>query len=92
MIRSGAKLRHNFAPTTVNAAPMPRFMLRIRDDNDTVMDPETVDLPDLEEARAAALDVIQDLWVRRPSRVTKDMMFQVVDETGQVVLTVPFAH
>jgi hypothetical protein len=30
--------------------------------------------------------------VRRPSRVTKDMMFQVVDETGQVVLTVPFAH
>ena len=62
---------------------MPRFMLLIRDDKDTIMDLETVDLPDIEEARAAALDVIQDLWVRRPSRVTKDMMFQVRTKQGR---------
>jgi hypothetical protein len=71
---------------------MPWFYFHIRngdafEDND----PDGLDLPDLEAARAEALQVARDFW-EDWSHADIGMAIEVADEAGRTVLTVPFAE
>ena len=69
---------------------MPRYCLHIRNGHDVDLDTEGDDFPDLQSAQAAAERVIRELWLDWPdARI--DMAIDLVDETSQTVLRVPFA-
>ena len=72
---------------------MPRFYFNLRDDL-SADDPEGLELPGLDAARAHAETFARDLaaeGIRRDGKLTLDHRIEVTDETGQDVLTVRFA-
>lgn len=71
---------------------MPRFFFHLRDGDDLTMDSEGTDLPDVEAARAAAIPAARDMLaegIRRDGRLGRQN-FEISDETGTVLATVPF--
>jgi hypothetical protein len=70
--------------------PMPRYYLHIHNGHDLERDPEGADYPTLVAARAAAEQVIREIWVDWPE-ARYDMAVEIVGEAGQTVLQVPFA-
>ncbi|WP_262299683.1 DUF6894 family protein [Microvirga sesbaniae] len=69
---------------------MPRYYLHLHTGQDLELDPEGDDFPDLGAAQAEAKRVIGELWLDWPeARI--GMAIEIVDETGQTVLRVPFA-
>ena len=71
---------------------MPRFYFHIRNgDAFEDQDPDGEDLPDIQAARAEAVQVARDFW-EDWSHADIAMAVEVVDETGRPVLTVPFAE
>jgi hypothetical protein len=74
---------------------MPRYFFNLRYGRDKLaVDPEGDELPDTDAARAHALEVARDLIARTTSYSVRDWFtctFEIVDETGQPVLTVPFS-
>ena len=72
---------------------MPRYFFHIRDGNDLTKDSEGLDLPDLDAARAQALERACRIWSERPPEPGRNnQTFEVTDEAGAVVLTVDFAE
>jgi len=70
---------------------MPQYFFHIRNGDafeDT--DPDGEDLPDLDAARAEALQIARDFW-EDWAHAEIGMAVEVVDEAGRTVLTVPFA-
>lgn len=71
---------------------MPRFYLHIRDGHELIKDGDGVDLPDVnsaqEEALASAREIFADLI--RAGKLLDGRQFEIVNEVGQVVATIPF--
>jgi hypothetical protein len=72
---------------------MPRYYFHVRDENGFRQDAEGLDLPDIEAARRKALDMACELWSERPpDGAHNDQTFEIADEAGETVLTVPFSE
>lgn len=73
---------------------MPRYFFHLRYGPDKLaQDPEGEILPDPEAARAQALAVARDLIAHTRSDSVPDWFacaFEIVDEAGEPVLTLPF--
>ncbi|MBA1159045.1 DUF6894 family protein [Microvirga mediterraneensis] len=69
---------------------MPRYYLHIHNGHDLELDPEGEDFPDLGAAQLEAKRVIGEVWLDW-SEARIGMAIEIVDETGQTVLRVPFA-
>jgi hypothetical protein len=71
---------------------MPRFYFNVRDGDSIIIDPEGIEVPGLraaeDEARQAARDILADRVKHGGQIDSKD--FEVIDETGRQVLTLPF--
>jgi hypothetical protein len=72
---------------------MPRYYFHVRQGNDLRKDGEGVDLPDLQAARATALNLACQRWSDAPPDTDhNDQTFEISDEAGRTVLTVPFSE
>ncbi|MBX9934941.1 MAG: hypothetical protein K2Y56_26115 [Methylobacterium sp.] len=75
---------------------MPRFFLNIRDRKiGMIVDPEGEEAEDVGAVRRIAEETIQDI-ISRPQvygsrRIWRYRVMEVVDESGHLVLTLPFA-
>jgi enamine deaminase RidA (YjgF/YER057c/UK114 family) len=72
---------------------MPRYFRHIRHDGQIIQDPEGIDLPDLEAARAEAIQEIRDILAEAVKSGTDDMIddaLVLTDETGRVLTIIPF--
>ncbi|KAA0121631.1 hypothetical protein CIW48_22820 [Methylobacterium sp. P1-11] len=74
---------------------MPLYFLNLRYGRDKVaVDPEGDELPDLDAARAHALEAARDLIARTRSYSVRDWFtctFEIVNEGGRLLLAVPFS-
>ncbi|MHC2109053.1 DUF6894 family protein [Methylobacterium sp. CM6246] len=74
---------------------MPRYFLNLRYGRDKLaIDPEGDELPNLDAARERALEAARDLIARTRTSIVRDWFtcaFEIVDEAGHPVLTVPFS-
>jgi hypothetical protein len=70
---------------------MPRYYLHIRDEGRLVEDPDGSDLPDLEAARAEALEGARNILAAKvkAGKLIDDQRFEITDETGAVLAVVP---
>jgi Domain of unknown function (DUF6894) len=72
--------------------PMPCYYFHIRDDGVLLEDPDGIELPNLdaarEECRKLILSVLQEEGMTQEFSAKRE--FQVVDESGETVLVVPF--
>jgi len=71
---------------------MPRYFFHVRDDGRLFEDLEGIELPDIPDVEAwllkAASEVLsEDEW---QGERTEGRSFEIVDDTGQIVLIVPF--
>jgi hypothetical protein len=74
---------------------MPRYYLHLRDSDGLGEDPEGIELPDVDAAYAEALRVAREmrlLWADMPLEARKELAFEIADETGNTLLTVPFSE
>jgi hypothetical protein len=74
---------------------MPRYYLHIRDSGGLGKDPDGIEVPDIDAAHAEALRVARDmqvLWSDMPPEARNELAFEIADETGRTVLTVPFSE
>lgn len=71
---------------------MPRFFFNLYDDLE-VLDPDGVELPDLEAARACGLKNARAIAADQVLRGKLDLRhrIEIADEFGQVLRTIPFA-
>jgi len=71
---------------------MPCYYFHIRDDSVLLEDPDGIELPNLdaarEECRKLILSVLQEEGMTEGFSAKRE--FQVVDESGETVLVVPF--
>jgi hypothetical protein len=72
---------------------MPTYFFNVRQNGSLIEDEEGIDLPDLDtaktEAMGGAMDIVADR-TRSGSPMGLDDTFEVTDEDGEVLLTVPF--
>jgi hypothetical protein len=71
---------------------MPRYFFNLRKSDDRVDDRDGAEYADLEQARVDAILSAREIvaewaWAGKPVDGSE---FQITDETGRVVLTVPF--
>jgi hypothetical protein len=73
---------------------MARYYRHIRQGDRLVEDPEGVELPDLDAARAEALQGIRDVLaeaIKRGDDTALDEVIVIADEAGREMMTIPFA-
>ena len=72
---------------------MPRYYFHVRQGHELKKDREGMDLPDLQAARAKALKLACQRWRDAPPDAAhNDQTFEISDEAGGTVLTVPFSE
>ena len=72
---------------------MPRYYFHVRAGSGLTRDPDGADLPDIDAARKQAIKMACRAWSERPPESTdNDDAFEIADESGQVVLKVPFSE
>ena len=72
---------------------MPRYYFHVRQGNDLSRDREGMDLPDLQAVRATAVKLACQRWsAAPPDAAHNDQTFEISDEVGHIVLTVPFSE
>ena len=72
---------------------MPRYYFHVREGNELRRDAEGVDLPDLQAARARAVKEACRRWSETPpDPAHNDQTFEIGDDAGRTVLTVPFSE
>lgn len=73
---------------------MPRYFLNIRDHDALIVDPDGDDLPNLDDVRIMALEIIQDIMGRPEtygnSRLWSARCFEITDESGTILMSIPF--
>ena len=72
---------------------MPRYYFHVHDGDSLDPDRLGADLANIHEARTEAVNVARELchlWDDLPPGDLNNMAVEVADETGQIVLTVPF--
>ena len=71
---------------------MPTYYFHIRDSGALVRDPEGLELPNLDAARTECRRVIVSVLSEEQmdGLISADREFQIEDEIGRTVLTVPF--
>ena len=71
---------------------MPRFFFNIRRGVEYIVDPDGTDLPDLDAAVDEALEDARELLseIVRLGNLVDGQAFEIADETGVIVRTVPF--
>ncbi len=72
---------------------MPRYYFHVQDTDGRDRDLVGTELADIHEARREAVNVARelcDLWDDLPPGALNNMAIEVADETGHIVLTVPF--
>lgn len=71
---------------------MPAYYFHVRDNGILIRDPDGLDLPDFDAVRAECKRLI--LSVLREEQISEEFSanreFEVVDDTGRIVLLVPF--
>ena len=73
---------------------MPHFYLHVRNHHDLAVDPDGVDLPNIDAARAEALRVAQELLADWPSgwpQAQSETAIEITDRAGQTLLRIPFS-
>lgn len=72
---------------------MGRYFFHLRDDVDDLLDPEGLELPDLQAAHDQALRAARDTLSHEIKSGCIDLRYRidVEDEAGRLVLTLPFA-
>jgi hypothetical protein len=68
---------------------MPRYYFYVHDGDGRDQDHVGTELADIHEARGGVVNVARELC-DLPIRALNDMSIEVADETGHIVLTVPF--
>ncbi len=72
---------------------MPRYYFHVRAGDDLAQDTQGVDLPDIDAARKEAVKRACRIWSERPPESSgNNETFEIADETGHVVLKVPFSE
>jgi hypothetical protein len=71
---------------------MPAYYFHIRDNGTLIRDPDGLELPDLEAARAECKRLILSILREEQTmdQLLADRQFQIEDDTGGNVLTIPF--
>jgi hypothetical protein len=71
---------------------MPRFYLHIREQDDFIEDIEGQDFVDLESARTEAVAAARDLLAAKvqAGEMVDGQRFEICDESGRALTTVPF--
>ncbi|GEO19294.1 hypothetical protein MAE02_69900 [Microvirga aerophila] len=70
---------------------MPLYYLHIRNRNELEVDPDGMELPDIDAAMAEALKVARELTAEIPE-YDASTVIEIADGDGQTILTVPFCH
>jgi hypothetical protein len=70
---------------------MPRYYLHIRDGDRLVEDPDGSDLPDLDAARAEALESARNILAAKvkAGELIDDKRFEITDAVGTVLAVIP---
>jgi hypothetical protein len=72
---------------------MPRYYFHVRAGSELSRDSQGVDLPDIDAARKHAVAMACRAWSENPPEgQDNNDTFEVADESGQVVLKVPFSE
>ncbi len=72
---------------------MPRYYFHVRDGQGLTKDAEGLELPGIDAVRPEALKRACQAWSERPPESGhNEQTFEVADETGRTVLTVPFSE
>ncbi len=73
---------------------MPLYFLHLRDHVDEMLDPEGVDLPNLEAAKKAVVEAARDIMSGDVRNGVIDLRYRidVENEKGSVVYPLPFEH
>ena len=73
---------------------MPRYFFHVRQDKDFVEDSEGVECTDSGHAKAEAIEGACDLMAEHILKGldVSDWSYEIVDEDGRLVMTVPFAE
>jgi hypothetical protein len=75
---------------------MPRYTLFISNQSSRIRYPDVLDLPDLDAARGVARRVVKvftdvvPYWSELSSDQQSDFVVEIVDEAGELLLTIPF--
>jgi hypothetical protein len=68
---------------------MPRYYLHLHNGHAFESDPDGMNLPDIEAARAEALRVCRELRDDIPELFENIVAFEIADATGRILLTFP---
>ena len=73
---------------------MPRFFMHLRDGTDEMLDPEGVELPDIEAARTKVLAAARDVLAGDVRHGLIDLRYRIdaEDEAGRLVYSLAFKH
>lgn len=95
---TGGSALHRFVPLrtatligVVRCGGMPRYYFHMRDGSQLLPDNEGSELYDLNAAKTEALAAAADILVARiqAGRPLGDAVFEIADETGAVVMSIP---
>ena len=73
---------------------MARFFMHLRDSTDELLDPEGVELADMEAVRKNAMVAARDILAGDLRNGVVDLRYRIdaENETGQIVYTLAFKH
>lgn len=73
---------------------MPRFFMHLRDGIDEMLDPEGMELPDVEAARTKVLAAARDVLAGDVRHGLIDLRYRIdaEDEAGRLVYSLAFKH
>jgi hypothetical protein len=72
---------------------MPRYYFHVRGRDGLRRDVDGIELADLQAARARAVKRACEIWSAHPPQPgSNDDAFEIADEAGRTVLTVPFSE
>ena len=73
---------------------MPRYFMHLRNSTDELLDPEGVDLVDLESVRKNVMAAARDIMAGDLRNGVVDLRYRIdaEDEVGEVVYTLAFRH
>ena len=73
---------------------VPRYFLHLRDSIDELLDPEGIELPDMDALKKCVMETVRDLIVGDVRDGIIDFRYRIdaENDAGQVVYSLPFKH